>query len=107
LYRTDVKIAHKFNTAVEPSPYSTLVKTFDIVEENGWDAARIYWLRAFNVIKISDPQTISLFDYADEQVFSFLKSEQRHSYKTVCARPDCKGKERDFTATELNILYVY
>jgi hypothetical protein len=107
LYRTDVNIADKFNNDSEPSPYLTLVKTFDIVEKEGWDAARIYCLLAFNVLKISDPQTTSLFDYADEQVLSFIKNEQRHSYKVVCTRPDCITKERNFTTTELDILYVY
>ena len=67
----------------------------------------MYCLSKFNIIKPSDPKEISLFDYEDEQVFSAIKSEQRHSYTVVCTRPDCIEKERDFTTEGLSILYVY
>lgn len=107
MYRTDANIAEKFNNVPEPSPYLIFVKTFEIVEENDWDAARLYCLRAFNILKSSDPPTKDLFDYADGQVFSFIKSEQSHSYEVVCTRPDCIQKERNFKTVELNILYVY
>lgn len=77
-----------------------------MVESEGWDAARIYCLLEFNIITRTDPAIINLFDNADEQVFHFIKNEQRHSVKVVCTRSDCVEKERCLTATDLNILYV-
>ncbi len=104
MYRTDSEIADEFNCAPETSPYSTLVKTFELVEKKGWDIARLNWLLSFNIVKPTDPQTISLFGSVDEQVFCFIKNLQRHSYETVCSRVDCTEKVINRTTTELNIL---
>ena len=107
MYRTDVDIADKFNNAPGSSPYIILAKTFQIVEAENWDAARIYCLLEFGVLKKSDPPTINMFDYADEHVLAFIKNEQRHSYRVICTRADCVARERHFSTTELSILYVY
>lgn len=104
MYRTDINLADRFNAESEPSPYVTLVKTFNIAEEEGWDAARIFCLIEFNVLTIFDSPRKDLFDFADEQVLSFIKNEQRHSYKLICTRPDCIKREQDFTTTNLDIL---
>lgn len=95
------------NNSTEPSSYTTLVKTFDMVENEGWDAARIYCLLQFNVLKLSDPQTIDMFSTVDEHILSFIKNEQRHSTTIICTRPDCISKERNLTSVDLEILYVY
>ena len=50
-YRTDVNIAQKFKNVQEQSAYLTFAKTFEIVEAEGWNAARIYYLPEFNVLK--------------------------------------------------------
>ncbi|CAF1118318.1 unnamed protein product [Rotaria sordida] len=104
VYKTDINLADEFDNAPESSPYSTLVKTFQLVEEKGWDTARIYWLLTYNILNPSDQQPKSLFGSIDEQVFSFIKQRQRYSSTITCSRPDCKDKQRDYLMTELSLL---
>ncbi|CAF1491231.1 unnamed protein product [Adineta steineri] len=102
LYKTDLNISEEFKDAPETSPYSTLVKTFEIVEKEGWDAARISWLLTFDLLKTSDRKK-NLFGSVNEQVFCFVKYLQRYSIEIECTRPQCKRKTRIETTTELNI----
>jgi hypothetical protein len=89
--------------APETSPYSTLVKTFRIAENEGWDAARISWLLKFNLLKTSD-RTKCLFGSVDEQVFCFLKDQQLHSSTITCTNLDCTKKERNLLSTDIRLL---
>ena len=104
IYMTDEIISSEFKEAAESSPYATLVKTFNIVEKEGWDAARIYWLLKFEILKKSNQKFNDLFGSVDELVFSFVKKQQRHSNEIICSRPDCTKRERKVTSTELDIL---
>ncbi|CAF0970624.1 unnamed protein product [Didymodactylos carnosus] len=101
LYRTDLNIAEELINASEKSPYGALYKTFHLVETQGWDAARINWLLTHNRLKTSDRQTKSMFGSLDEDVFCFIKGQQRHSSTIICSRPECKGRKRTVTSTEL------
>ncbi|CAF4565775.1 unnamed protein product, partial [Rotaria socialis] len=103
LYKTDNKVASEFDDAPASSPYSTLVKTFQLVEKDGWDTARIYWLLAFNILKQTDCKPKNLFGSLDERVFSFLKRQQQYSTTVTCSRLDCTDKERILSTTELGI----
>ncbi|CAF1408549.1 unnamed protein product [Rotaria magnacalcarata] len=103
IYVTDETISSELKEAAESSPYATLTKTFNIVEKEGWDAARIYWLLKCNILKTTGRLTRDLFGSVDELVFSFLKSRQRHSNEIICSRPDCTKKERKCTSTDLDI----
>jgi hypothetical protein len=103
LYRTDIEVADELDHAPKTSPYSTLVKVFQLVEKEGWDTARISWLLNFNLLKPTDRQPKSLFGSVDEQVFCFIKNQQRHSNKITCSRPDCKQRVRNYSTPELRI----
>lgn len=103
IYKTDIDFAGEVDDAPPSSPYSLLMKTFNIVEKEGWDAARIYWLLKLNILKPSDKQPKSLFGSVDEEVFSFIKQQQRHSTTIACARVDCIQRERNFSTTEITI----
>ena len=102
IYRTDIDVADEFDTAPKTSPYSTLTNTFRLAEKEGWDAARISWLLTFNVLKTSE-RTKLLFGAVDEQVFCFIKNEQRHSTTITCTNLDCTDKERNYSTTELTL----
>jgi hypothetical protein len=104
LYRTDADVADESINPRSTSPYTTLVKVFQIVEEEGWDAARISWLLNYNLLKPIDRQPTNLFGALDEQVFRFMKSKQRYTDTTTCSRPDRINKERKFSSTELDLL---
>jgi hypothetical protein len=98
-----VNVADEMDNAPSTSPYSTLVKTFRIVEEDGWNAARISWLLRFHLLKTSD-RTKCLFGSVDEEVFCFIKERQRHSNIITCTNLDCTDKERNYSSTELRFL---
>ncbi|CAF5028058.1 unnamed protein product, partial [Rotaria sp. Silwood1] len=91
----------RWPNAPETSSYSTLVKIFHLVEKEGWDAARISWLLNFHLLKPTDQQPKSLFGSADEQVFCFIKDNQRHSNTITCTNLQCTDKERNYSTTEL------
>ena len=103
LYRTDTGFENEVNDGNRVSPYQTLLKTFQLVEEKGWDYARIFWLLKNNRLNVSNRKMKSMFGSVDANVFCFLKSQQRYYTKIVCTRPECKERERTVTTTELNI----
>lgn len=100
----DETISSELKEAPELSPYTTLINTFNIAEKEGWDVARIYWLMECKILKTTDRLPKNMFGSVDELVFSFLKSQQRHSNEIICSRPDCPKKERKYASTELDIL---
>ncbi|CAF3280764.1 unnamed protein product [Rotaria socialis] len=51
IYVTDEIISSELKEAAESSPYATLIKTFNIVEKEGWDVARIYCSTDENIDK--------------------------------------------------------
>ena len=59
------------------SPYSILRQTFQDVDTDGWDVARIYWLLINKILKPSDRNMKNLFGSMDENVFRFVKEQQR------------------------------
>ncbi|CAF3804981.1 unnamed protein product [Rotaria sp. Silwood1] len=103
VYETDINVAEELKKASESSSYATLIKTFDLVKTEGWDSARIFWLRAFNILKKYDKQPKSLFSSVDETVFKFLRTQQRHITKITCSRSDCAQRERDCSSTEIDM----
>lgn len=103
LYKIDFDLAGELEEAPQSTPYSILFKTFKLVEEKGWDSARLFWLLKFNILKRSDRQLKSLFGSIHEEVFTFLKYQQQYSSKIICSRPDCKQKERSFSTNEITI----
>lgn len=104
LYKTDDNIAGEFDSASVTSPYATLAKLFYIVEKEGWDAARIFWLLNFDILQVSDRQPKDIFGSLDERVFCFIKNEQRHSNDITCSRTECTERRREYSTTELRIL---
>ena len=103
LYKTDANIAAEFDSATETSVYSTLARTFQISDSDGWDASRIYWLKTLGILQSSNHKVISMFGSLDERVFRFVKSGQRHSSLIQCSRPNCKQRERQFSSIDLRI----
>ncbi|CAF1533686.1 unnamed protein product [Adineta ricciae] len=102
IYRVNDFVCEEMNDALGTSPYATLVKTFRIVDKDGWDAARISWLLHFNLLKTSD-RTKSLFGSVDEIVFCFLKNTQRHSTTITCTNPHCTQRKRVISSTEIGL----
>lgn len=102
LYRTDVTFTQDILDAPGDSPCVLLRKTFDLVETEGWDIARIFWLLTNNRIKKSGRKIKNIFGSLDENVFRTIKRQQRYSFTKVCSRPECKQKKRTTINTELS-----
>ena len=106
IYLIDANVARHIQDTCTSSPYQILLHTFDLVQNEGWDAGRIHWLLKFNVLKQSDQAPKDLFGSVDEYVFNFLKHEQRYTTKITCSRYGCTKKERYCSSTEIDILQV-
>ena len=102
IYKIDLDLADAFENAPLTSSYRTLLKVFQIVENEGWDIARLTWLH-MNGILDKYAQNADLFGSVDSQVFRFIKEQQRYSYQTECFRHECKLKNRHSSSTELTI----
>ncbi|CAF3858587.1 unnamed protein product, partial [Rotaria magnacalcarata] len=75
----------------------------DITDKTeGWDAARIDWLKRHNQLQIVQPS--DLYGSLNERVFCFITGLQQYSRTIECTRPECKEKVRRISNTELSIL---
>jgi hypothetical protein len=68
-----------------------LLKTFNLVEEKGWDIARIYWISTHSTHpdRNNNKQHHDLFATADTNVFQYVRELQKHVVKSTCTAPDC------------------
>ncbi|CAF2096636.1 unnamed protein product [Rotaria magnacalcarata] len=103
IYQTDTDIEGEIDESPRSSQYSILAQTFKLANREGWDAARIYWLLNHNILKRTDRKEKSLFGAVDEQVFSFLREQQKYTGRITCSRSDCIKRVRQVSSTELMI----
>ena len=103
LYKTDEEVAEAIDVDDPKSPYSILRQTFQYVDTDGWDVARIYWLLTNKILKPSDRNMKNLFGSMDENVFRFVKEKQRYARTVLCTREECRRKKRIIENTELFI----
>jgi hypothetical protein len=101
LYRMEITIEEAMSQAPQGSPYALLRRTFQYVQANGWDTARIFWLLSNRILKPTDRKIKNLFGSLDTNVFRFIKQTQRYSRKATCARANCPHRERLLINTEL------
>ena len=101
LYRMEITIEEAMSQAPQESPYALLRKTFQYAEKEGWNVARVFWLLSNHILKTSDRKIKNLFGSLDENVFRYIKQNQRYSRKATCARSNCSQKERILINTEL------
>lgn len=102
--QTDNNVAEAFETALPTSAYSVLAKTFRIAETDGWDQARIHWLRHFDLANPTTLGTICLFGKLEDTVFKMLEEEQRYYSTITCNREDCPNRQQLFTTSKIDLL---
>jgi hypothetical protein len=68
-----------------------LLKTFDLVENQGWDIARIYWISIHSTGSSRNDinQHHDLFTTADNNVFQYVRDLQKYVIKSTCTSTDC------------------
>ncbi|CAF0860081.1 unnamed protein product [Didymodactylos carnosus] len=81
------------------SIYSTLRKTFQLVETASWDIARLYWLITHNRLNKATSTNHSndfydIFGTVDENTYRFIRPIQKYSIISECSSPDCPRRQR-------------
>ncbi|CAF3910793.1 unnamed protein product [Rotaria sp. Silwood1] len=73
-----------------------LRKTFEFVETDGWDIARLYWITIHSTHsdKNNRVQHHDLYATADNNVFQYVRELQKHVIKSTCRSSDCPKLER-------------
>ncbi|CAF4120533.1 unnamed protein product, partial [Rotaria sordida] len=73
-----------------------LRKTFEFVETDGWDIARLYWITIHSTHpdKNNRVQHHDLYTTADNNVFQYVRELQKHVIKSTCRSSDCPKLER-------------
>lgn len=104
-YRTNINIQQQITSKI----LDEMEPTFALVETEGWDAARIDWLKRHDQLQIvqspglNEVITSDNYGSLDERVFCFIKELQRYSSSIKCTRPECEEKVRRVSNTELSI----
>ena len=75
--------------------YTTLRRTFQIVESDDWAIARLYWLTTHNLLDDrSDIRVHDIENTLTEIVFKFIRPMQEHSVKSKCSCNACSKQIR-------------
>ncbi|CAF1459793.1 unnamed protein product [Adineta steineri] len=88
----------------ENEPFLSLRKTFALVESDGWDEARLYWLTTHNILIHQKSNKYNIYGSIDANVSCFIKNPvQLYKNMSVCSRQDCPKRERLATSSDLTI----
>ncbi|CAF4883505.1 unnamed protein product [Rotaria socialis] len=73
-----------------------LRKTFDLVNAQGWDIARLYWISTHSTHANQNDvsQHHDLYATADNNVFQYVRDLQKHAIKSTCRSKDCPKLEK-------------
>jgi len=90
------------------SIYSILNKTMQLVDTNGWDIARLYWLKTNNRLLANTNAASStttyrqdLFGMVDDNAYRYLRAMQTYIYSTECTATDCPKRKQSRTGAEI------
>jgi hypothetical protein len=85
--------SEEFRSLIDPNipVCEQLLKTFDLVENEGWDIARLYWISIHatgpNRNKLN--QHYDLFTTADNNVFQYVRELQKYVINSTCTSKNC------------------
>jgi hypothetical protein len=86
----------------EKEPFQSLRKTFALVESDGWDEARLFWLINQGLLSRQQSNDHNVFGSVDRNALRFIKNPvQLYESKSVCSRQDCPTRERNTTNGDL------
>lgn len=85
--------------------YTTLRRTFQLVESDDWTTARLYWLTTHNLL--GNNNDIRLHDIENtltEIVFKFIRPIQEHPVKSKCSCDACPKQIRCKTSCDIGLV---
>ena len=101
MFRTESNIQNIILHA-EKEPFQSLRKTFALVESNGWDEARLFWLTNQDLLSHQQSNNHNVYGSVDGNTLRFIKNPvQLYENKSVCSRQDCPTRERNITTGDL------
>lgn len=81
--------------------YHIIKKTMGLVDTNGWNVARLYWLTAnhrlsddSNTARSTTEKSYDLFGTVDTNAYQYLRAMQMHVYSTECSSVDCPKQKQ-------------
>ncbi|CAF1538415.1 unnamed protein product, partial [Didymodactylos carnosus] len=87
--------------------YAFLHRTFQLVESNGWNSARLYWLTGKKLLKEKTKDgKYDLKSTMDEVVFKFVKPMQTFPIQSKCTCTACPKPLREHTSMEISLTKV-
>jgi hypothetical protein len=85
--------SEEFRSLIDPNipVCGQLLQTFNLVENEGWDIARVYWIsiHATGPYRNKSNQHHDLFTTADNNVFQYVRELQKYVVKSTCTSTDC------------------
>jgi hypothetical protein len=101
MFRTESNIQNIIlNSGREP--FLSLRKTFALVESDGWDEARLYWLATKGLLSRQQSSRLNVYGSVDGNVLRFIKNPlQLYEKKSVCSRQNCPTRERNIINGDL------
>ncbi len=85
-------------------PFLSPRKTFALVESDGWDEARLYWLITHDLLDNQQPNLHNAYGSVDGNTLRCIKNPvPLYKSKSICARQDCPTRERTMINTDLAV----
>lgn len=84
--------------------YTTLRRTFQLVESDDWTTARLYWLTIHNLLDNDETGTHNIENTLTEIVFKFIQPMQKHLIRTKCSCDACPKQIRSITNSDLALV---
>lgn len=88
--------------------YTTMRRTFQLVETDGWDSARLFWLLTHGLLKNKTQNgEYDLENTITEIVFRFVQSIQIFTITSMCSCAACPKQYRSTNSVDIVLRYVY
>lgn len=107
LYYIYMSHSEDFRFAFDPNIIGcqNLRNTFDLIERNGWDFARLHWLTVNKVYPkpLANCAHIDVYGTADTNVFQFLREMQKYVIESTCTCGDCPKLVRQSHSVDISL----
>lgn len=101
MFRTESNIKSVISKS-DKEPFLSLRKTFELVDSEGWDEARLYWLMINGLLSPKQFNYYNSYGSVDGNALRFIKSYlQLYESRSICSQKDCPMRERKTTSTEI------
>ena len=102
-------IINLFKSGKDPI-YHIINETMELVDTDGWDVARLYWLTSTHRLSGNAHRTHStasksynIFGTIDENVYQYLRAMQMNVYSTEFTAVDCSKRQQSKKCAELTL----